>query len=477
MSTRFSQRWQSGLQRLMTSATEQTALAELVELCAELAGTSAVGVLKSRAGQLEAASTQPYPDDALHKTLLAEATQQLANGALEGALALHARRGEVMLTILPIGPAPDVLGVVALAGDAAIEPRLMVNINTVMVLCAQTLRKLRWQAEIELLSELSAALGTLREPAEVLQHIVSRISTIFTISNSRIFLLDERVGDLVMTPGPQTGAPNADPVRLALAGTIAGEVVQSEQALICSSDGSASRTVSAYETGFAGGHVLCVPLRFSGRVFGALMLANPPEGPLFADEDLRLLTTVAGTVAALIANARLYVRAVRDALTGAYNRGAFNTALEQNWARVTACGGGFSLILLDLDNFKHINDRFGHSIGDQVLQSVTQILWEALRTDDMIFRYGGEEFCVLLSEVVDSPTALAIAERLRAALDCSLLINGLVRVPISASLGVAVHPLHSAQNPRDLLDIADDAAYQAKRDGKNRVVLASLPSH
>ena len=477
MSTRVSQRWQSGVQQLITSTTEQMALDQLIELCADLAGTTAVGVLKNRAGQLEATSAQPCPDDMLRGAMLAEARQQLAAGVLEGAVVAHAQRGGKTLTILPIGPAPDVLGVLVLAGDAGIEPRYMVNLNTVVVLCAQTLRKLRWQAEIGLLSELSAALGTLRDPADVLQHIVTGISNIFSISNIRIFLLDERAGDLVMTPGPQTGAPSAEPVRLPLAGSLAGEVVQSEQALICNADGSASKAGNVYEPGFAGGHVLCVPLRFSGRVFGALMLATPPEGPLFAEEDLRLLMTVAGTVAALIANARLYVRAVRDALTGAYNRGAFNTALEQHWARVAACGGGFSLILLDLDNFKHINDRFGHSIGDQVLQSVTQILWEALRTDDIIFRYGGEEFCILLAEVAEAPTALAIGERLRTALDCSLLINGLVRVPLSASVGVAVHPLHHAHNPRDLLDIADDAAYQAKRDGKNRVVLASLPSH
>jgi diguanylate cyclase (GGDEF)-like protein len=123
-----------------------------------------------------------------------------------------------------------------------------------------------------------------------------------------------------------------------------------------------------------------------------------------------------------------------------------------------------------------VNDRFGHTIGDQVLQMATRILWEALRTDDVIFRYGGEEFCVLLAGVAEPPTALGIAERLRAALDCSLVVNELVRVPISASLGVAIHPLHGALKARELLDLADDAAYQAKISGKNRVVLAPLPA-
>jgi diguanylate cyclase (GGDEF)-like protein len=176
-----------------------------------------------------------------------------------------------------------------------------------------------------------------------------------------------------------------------------------------------------------------------------------------------------------VANARLYQRAIRDALTGAYNRGAFDNTLQENWNLWQATGQGFALILLDLDDFKQINDRFGHSVGDVVLQSVTKLLWEALREEDGIFRYGGEEFAVLLKGVTDPKMVMIIAERLRAALDRELTISNLVSVKLSASLGVALHPLHRTGSPRALLDAADDAAYQAKRNGKNQVVVAPLP--
>jgi diguanylate cyclase (GGDEF)-like protein len=205
------------------------------------------------------------------------------------------------------------------------------------------------------------------------------------------------------------------------------------------------------------------------------MLVNKRDDPDFLDEDLRLLTTIAGTISMMIANARLYQRAIRDALTGAYNRGAFDNTLHEHWARWLATAEGFALILLDLDDFKQINDRFGHSSGDAVLQSVTKLLWEALREDDGIFRYGGEEFAVLLHGVTDLKVVAAIAERLRAALDRELTINNLVRVQISASLGVALHPAHGAGSMRALLDLADDAAYHAKRNGKNQVVVAPIP--
>jgi len=205
------------------------------------------------------------------------------------------------------------------------------------------------------------------------------------------------------------------------------------------------------------------------------MLVNQRDDPDFLDEDLRLLTTIAGTISMMVANARLYQRAIRDALTGAYNRGAFDNTLQEYWNLWQMTSQCFALILLDLDDFKQINDRFGHSIGDVVLQSVTKLLWEALRQEDSIFRYGGEEFAVLLKGVTDMKMVMIVAERLRVALDCELTINNLVSVKLSASLGVALHPLHGSSSPRALLDAADDAAYQAKHNGKNQVVVAPLP--
>ena len=217
-------------------------------------------------------------------------------------------------------------------------------------------------------------------------------------------------------------------------------------------------------------------LKNAERTMGALMLVNQRDDPDFLDEDLRLLTTIAGTISMMVANARLYQRAIRDALTGAYNRGAFDNTLQEYWSLWQTTGQGFALILLDLDDFKQVNDRFGHSVGDVVLQSVTKLLWEALRQEDGIFRYGGEEFALLLKDITDTNMATIIAERLRAALDRELTINNLVSVKLSASLGVALHPLHGAGSPRALLDAADDAAYQAKRNGKNQVVVAPPPN-
>jgi diguanylate cyclase (GGDEF)-like protein len=339
----------------------------------------------------------------------------------------------------------------------------------------RTIQRIRRLAETRLLYEISLRLGSTLDLPQLLQEVLSLTAATFAAAASRIFLYDERAGDLVMTTGPNAPSDPSATLRLPLEGTIAGWVVHHGEGLIANEPQADLPIVTKGETGVAHGKVICVPLKNAERTMGALMLVNQRDEPDFLDEDLRLLTTIAGTISMMVANARLYQRAIRDALTGAYNRGAFDNTLQENWNLWQTTGQGFALILLDLDDFKQINDRFGHSVGDVVLQSVTKLLWEALRQEDGIFRYGGEEFAVLLKGVTDPKMVAMIAERLRAALDCELTINNLVSVKLSASLGVALHPLHGAGSSRALLDAADDAAYRAKRGGKNRVVVASPP--
>src|SRR4029450_4521142 len=103
------------------------------------------------------------------------------------------------------------------------------------------------------------------------------------------------------------------------------------------------------ETGVAHGKVICVPLRNAERTMGALIVVNQRDDPDFLEEDLHLLTTIAGTISMMVANARLYQRAIRDALTGAYNRGAFDNTLHECWNLWQTASQGFALILLDLD--------------------------------------------------------------------------------------------------------------------------------
>jgi diguanylate cyclase (GGDEF)-like protein len=465
--------WQTGLSALLAADSEQAALEVVVATVADLLEGPAVGVLKGRAEHLSsvAAQGQERYVAPLFVEALWTADPRLASGQPRYQELFQDRR---VVSILLRDEHKVIGAVCALAGADNVGPESP-RIAVLELAFVRTVQRIRRLSETRLLYEISLRLGSTLDLPQLLQEVLALAAATFAATSSRIFLYDERAGDLMMTLAPSPPLREPSTLRLPIAGTIAGWVVQHGVELIRNEDHDDGLLVTERETGVPHGKLICVPLKQADRTLGALMLVNRRDDPDFLDEDLRLLTTIAGTISMMIANARLYQRAIRDALTGAYNRGAFDNTLHEHWVRWRASGEGFALILLDLDDFKQINDRFGHSTGDVVLQSVTQLLWEALREDDGIFRYGGEEFAVLLGGVTDLSVVSGIAGRLRSAIDRELTISNLVRVKISASLGVALHPAHGAGSTRALLDMADDAAYQAKRYGKNQVVVAPLP--
>ncbi len=464
--------WQTRLSELLATESEQSALEVAVATVADLVYGPAVGVLKGRAEHLSSVAAHGQDDfiAPLFVEALWTADPRLADARRRSR---ELFQNHQVVSILLRDEHKMIGAICALAGTsqfATESPRLAV----LELAFVRTIQRIRRLAETRLLYEISLRLGSTLDLPQLLKEVLSLTAATFAAASSRIFLYDERAGDLVMTTGPSAAPDASATLRLPLNGTIAGWVVRHGDGLI-RNEPHDDLVVAKAETGVLEGKVICVPLKNAERTMGALLLVNRRDDPDFLDEDLRLLTTIAGTISMMVANARLYQRAIRDALTGAYNRGAFDNTVQEYWNLWQTIGQGFALILLDLDDFKQINDRFGHSIGDVVLQSVTKMLWEALRQDDGIFRYGGEEFAVLLKGVIDMKMVLIIAERLRAALDRELTINNLVIVKLSASVGVALHPLHCAGSSRALLDAADTAAYLAKRNGKNQVVIAPLP--
>lgn len=466
--------WQHGLSALLAAETEQAALEAAVGAIAAMLNTPAVGVLKGRSEHLSSVAGQGQ--EQYIAPLFVEALHTVDPNLLAGMQRHIDLLRDCAVLRLPFRDGAQVLGAVCTLDQPRNSAALAPYFATLELAFVQTVQRLRRLAETQLLYEISLRLSSTLDLPQLLHEVLALTATTFAAKSSRIFLYDERTSDLAMSFGPTSRPGAPDTLRVPMDGTIAGRVVRDGVAIIRNHQDADGMVISEQDAGIAVGKLICVPLKHFSRTLGALMLINQLDGPDFLDEDLRLLSTVASTIAVMIANARLYQRAIRDALTGAYNRGAFDNTLQEAWQRWQATGKGFTLILLDLDNFKQVNDRLGHTTGDQVLQQVTRILWETLREEDNIFRYGGEEFGILIDDLVELPVLSAITERLRAALDRELTLNNLVRVRISASIGLVTHPCHGASSPRDLLDIADDAAYQAKRNGKNQVAVAPLPS-
>lgn len=167
--------------------------------------------------------------------------------------------------------------------------------------------------------------------------------------------------------------------------------------------------------------------------------------------------------------AELAERADRDALTGLPNRAAFSETLDQHLARAARRGGSTTVVFVDLDRFKEINDSLGHDVGDAVLQETAARLRVGSRAEDSVARWGGDEFTVLAEE--DSAGALVLAERLSTALRAPVKVGG-HEVPVSASLGVAVS-VGGDHDAVTLVRQADVAMYLAKQGGRDRSELFS----
>jgi diguanylate cyclase (GGDEF)-like protein len=203
---------------------------------------------------------------------------------------------------------------------------------------------------------------------------------------------------------------------------------------------------------------------------------TPPAGASLALEgEMELIRIFADNAATAIDN-DMMVReiermAVTDDLTGLYNRRYFNQELEREIVRSERTGKPFALLMADLDDFKRINDTYGHDAGDDVLRKVAQSMVAATRKSNLLARYGGEEFVSLLIES-DAEGGLAAAERTRRAVE---QIPGLP-CRVTVSVGVAVFPQH-ARTMRELFRRADQALYAAKSTGRNQVRLAAAASH
>ena len=215
--------------------------------------------------------------------------------------------------------------------------------------------------------------------------------------------------------------------------------------------------------------LIAVPLIARGRLKGTLNIYRVGEHAIFSDEEFLLAKRFGDAAALALDNAHIRARlehqAETDALTGLYNHRAFHDRLRQELLRASAAHESVALVMLDLDDFKKVNDVYGHGIGDQLLFQVADVLRASVRTTDVVCRVGGEEFAVIVPSG-DVRSSIALAERVGAEL-AKLEADAVGKLTVSS--GVAVGP-DNAANPRELVACAEAAMMTAKSRGKGLVV-------
>jgi len=220
-----------------------------------------------------------------------------------------------------------------------------------------------------------------------------------------------------------------------------------------------------------------VPIIVQDRLIGLITLDSERPGR-FTPEHARLAVAFADQVAIALENARLFAQiqhlAITDSLTGIHNRRHFFAIAEREFQRASRYDHPFSIIMLDIDQFKQVNDTHGHRVGDQVLVAVAKRCGETLRAADVLARYGGEEFVIMLPETC-LEHANSTADRLRSQIAEEPIETTVGSVSITISAGVAERQIGSpvsadpANSIDALIDQADQALYNAKQSGRNRV--------
>lgn len=161
---------------------------------------------------------------------------------------------------------------------------------------------------------------------------------------------------------------------------------------------------------------------------------------------------------------------IHDELTGLFNRRHLNAMLEQEFYRCKRYGNNMAVLMLDLDHFKNVNDTHGHKFGDFVLKTFSQRILECTRSADLSFRFGGEEFIVILPQI-DLHGGMNVGEKIREVCETSLYTEGSVSMQITVSIGIASFQEINPDEPNVMIAKADEALYQAKSEGRNRVVV------
>ncbi|MFI4869618.1 MAG: diguanylate cyclase [Steroidobacterales bacterium] len=222
----------------------------------------------------------------------------------------------------------------------------------------------------------------------------------------------------------------------------------------------------------------CMPVQGQGQILGLLHVAVDVDATVRRpardiEQRLRALTDRVGpALANLKLRDALRELALRDGLTGLYNRRYMEDALNRELHRAARSGKPVAVMMIDIDHFKHFNDKHGHDAGDFVLSALARAIMKNIRPSDMACRYGGEELAVVLPEA-NLEIACARAEQMRLAIrDTNLIHLGQTLPAPTASFGVAVYPAHG-KNSANLLKAADTALYRAKHDGRDQVCTAT----
>ncbi|MDQ3491799.1 MAG: GAF domain-containing protein [Chloroflexota bacterium] len=379
--------------------------------------------------------------------------------------------GVIVLSRLGIDQFPGGDSVRLLEIYASLAAQAMANADVTEQLQAQSERLARQVAsQKELMRATESILSTL-DPQAVMESMADRLGALVPADNLFISAHDAENG--LLEPILARGADSAHYFDRTLSDDegVSGWILQHGEAQLVPDQLTDPRVAHFEALGPQAGALIVAPLRARDRVSGLVTLERLGPDAAFTEEEFELVQLFSGHVSIALQNAQAHraveIRAQTDALTGLKNHGTFVEYLTMATERKTP----FSLLLIDLDDFKSFNDRRGHEAGNQLLAGIGAVLRGSCRDSDEVFRYGGDEFAMVLPNS-DIAGAAAVAEKVRRAVADVRTPGSRRRSGVTCSIGVATFPA-DGQDRRSLMVAADRACYAAKHGGRNRIATAA----
>ena len=337
----------------------------------------------------------------------------------------------------------------------------------------------REAGEVAVFHELGKALTSSLQLDQVLRTIMEKIDEFLRPDTWSLLLVDEIKQELYFELAVGKGAQALKDVRIKMGQGIAGWVAQHDEVVIVPDVSQDTRFFSKIDekTKVETRSIVAVPVRYRDHCLGVIELINCVGRDGFLDRDLALLEALADFAAIALENARhvkrIHELTITDDCTNLYNARHMDFILETEIYRSQRYGYEFSLVFIDLDHFKNVNDTHGHLVGSKLLAEVGQMLKTACRRIDFAFRYGGDEFVIVLPQATKE-NAFIVAKRLHRMIgETTWLASEGLNVRFTASVGVASYPT-DAKSKVELLHLADEAMYVIKNSTRNGVAAARI---
>ncbi|HEV2340436.1 MAG TPA: sensor domain-containing diguanylate cyclase [Candidatus Acidoferrales bacterium] len=333
--------------------------------------------------------------------------------------------------------------------------------------------------EVAVFHELGKALTSSLQLDQVLRTIMEKINEVLRPDTWSLLLMDAEKNELYFEIATGEGADALKDLRIKVGQGIAGWVAQTGEVVVVPDTRKDSRFFAQVDekTKVSTRSIVAVPVRFRDQCLGVIELINCVGDEGFSPRELALLEALADYAAIAIENARhvqrIHELTITDDCTTLYNARHLNFMLDTEIYRSHRYSYEFSIIFIDLDHFKSVNDTHGHLMGSKLLGEIGTMIKNNCRLIDFAFRYGGDEFVLLLPQT-SKDNACRVARRLhRMIKDTVWLKDSGLNVHITASVGVAAYPVDSAEKA-GLLHLADDAMYLVKNTTRDRVAAASM---